>query len=145
MFTFQQDTLRSVGHEGPNEPETPIRAFQQGALLFLADLGERPDMFPGLCVVEQGRVVFVMDALGAVGCVRARILEGSGWPMLGGTPRGASGRRHGPRVLFAEANIWGVGSERFERAGRPVLWGSPAGSCHRCFGATEDHARGEVR
>ena len=82
-------------HEQPNESEAPMLAFQQNALLFLVHLGERPDVCPRPCMVERGRIVFVVGALSIVGCVRARALDGGRRPILGGTPRSGGRRRHG--------------------------------------------------
>src|SRR5258706_57584 len=97
--------MQVLAHERPDESEAPTSAFQQRAFLFIADFGEQPDVCPGPCVVEQSRVVFVVDALCAIGCLRACTLNGTWRPTLGGTPRSRSGRRRRAWVLFAEANV----------------------------------------
>jgi len=40
-------------HELPNKSEAPMFAFQQNALLFPVDLGERPDVSQGLAWLNE--------------------------------------------------------------------------------------------
>ena len=94
IFVVRGVCGEALAHERPDKSEAPMFTFQQNALLFLTDFGERPNVCPGLCVIERDWVVFVVGAVRVVGCGRARVFDGARRPVLRGTPRSGSGRRH---------------------------------------------------